>query len=132
MVAQQRHALFNLVGATAAVCFFLALLPKFGILRAQAGFSLLGITAFGPLFFRKGKGQVISDERDRALFLRATQIGFMVFWLLFVAGVMGAWAWAGGGKLVSVDVLALGVWLAWALLLVCQGSILLLLYWRSS
>jgi hypothetical protein len=131
MVAQQRYAAFNLATGLAALTLFAALIPIVGVAKAQSGFALLAISALGPLFFRRRKGQITSDERDRAILLRSIQIVFVVFWLLLVASLMVAYYALRHRGAIPIDVLPLVVWLATAILLITHSAILLFLYQRS-
>jgi hypothetical protein len=131
VVPQQRYAIFNLLVALAALTLFAGLIPVIGPARAQAGFAVLSLSALGPLFFRRRTGEVISDERDRSIFLRATQLSFLVFWLLLVGGLMAAWFLLRGKSAISVDALPLIVWLGAVALFVCQSTCILILYRRS-
>lgn len=131
MLFQQRHAVFNLVIAFVACAIFLALIPFFGAIRAQAAFALLAILAIEPMLFRKRPGQVNFDERDRQIFLRATQLTFMVFWILLVAGVMSGYFVMKSRGTINVELLPLAVWLGMVALLVTHSTILLILYKKS-
>ena len=63
MCQTQKEALFNLVVVGLAFTTVLSLYPVFGR-GAVAGFGLLGLLGFGPIFYRKHRGQVVADERD--------------------------------------------------------------------
>jgi hypothetical protein len=131
MVAYQRHAVFNLCVALLSLCAFGILIPILGPAKAQGAFGLLALTAIGPLFFRKRGGQTVADERDQMIFLRATQISFGFFWLLFVGGVMMLYYLPGGSGTISRNLLPLLVWLGWIALLLCHATASLILYRRS-
>lgn len=133
MSAYQKHALFNLIVAMAALLLFLTLIPFWGFSRAQSAFGLLGIIGFGPLFFRKGKGQIIADERDGQIHLRASQFSSAVTWLVFVGGVMGAYYYLGhfNHGIVGLDVLPSLVWFGTLVLLMSHAAATLILYRRS-
>lgn len=58
---------------------------KFGMSKAGAGLAFLGIAGFGglaPLFFKKDKGPVTRDERDRKIARRSALAGFTAAYLL--------------------------------------------------
>jgi hypothetical protein len=130
MVAQQRYAVFNLVIAGFALVLFLVLIPIIGMWRAQAAFAFLAFSALGPYFFRKRKGQIAGDERDQVIHLRAIQIGFGAFWLLFVGGIMSTYVYLQHQATMSVEILPLMVWLGWIAFVLCQAVALLVLYRR--
>jgi hypothetical protein len=131
MVAQQRYALFNLVIAFTALALFLALIPRFGPVRAQVAFGLLGITGFGPLFMWKRKGQIVSDERDQTIARSAIQITFAILWVLFIAGGWGTYYIYRNHDAIPASLLPLGMWLAWILLLLSHSTTTLVLYRKS-
>jgi len=58
---------------------------KFGLHNAMAGLAFLGIAGiggFGPLIFKKDKGPVICDERDRIIHRKAALAGFGAAYLI--------------------------------------------------
>lgn len=83
MLAMQKWAWFNLavIGLTLGV---VALLWPFGGRGALGGCGFLGLIGFCPLFFRGKPGQVVTDERDQAIWQRAWVLGYAVFWVVFV------------------------------------------------
>src|ERR1700722_18113406 len=131
MVIQQRYAAFNLAVAGSALLLFLGLVPIVGLWRAEAAFAVLAFSALGPFFFRKRNGQVCGDERDQAIHLRATQISFGAFWLLFVGGIMSTYGYLHYHPTISVEILPLIVWLGWIAFTLCQALVLLILYRKS-
>ncbi len=57
---------------------------KVGMPRALAGFAFMGIAGLGgfsPLIFRKDKGKVTFDERDKLIKRRAALAGFATSYL---------------------------------------------------
>ena len=61
------------------------LYAKYGFPKAIAGFGalgLIGIAGFSPLFFKKDKGKVTFDERDRTIKRRAALAGFGMSYLV--------------------------------------------------
>ena len=63
-----------LAGGAVGILYF-----KLGMPKALAGLGFLGIAGFGglgPLIFRKDKGKVEFDERDRVINQRAALAGF--------------------------------------------------------
>ncbi len=49
-----------------------------------AAFSLLALIAFSPMFATGKKSKIVADEHDQLISLKATRVGFRVFWLYFV------------------------------------------------
>ncbi len=66
-------------------CIAVAILyAKVGMPKALAGFAFMGIAALGgfsPLIFKKDKGKVTFDERDRLIKRRAALAGFGMSYL---------------------------------------------------
>jgi hypothetical protein len=61
-------------------------------------FGLLGLAGLSILFYhplpgRKPRNRVLMDERDSQLYGRAWYAGMACFWLFFVFGGMGVWAY---------------------------------------
>ncbi len=83
MSATQRFAWFNLAVITLTVVAVFALLPFMGK-GALGGFGFLGLSGFGPLFFRKQPGQVLIDERDALIQRRSWVVAYSLFWVVFV------------------------------------------------
>jgi hypothetical protein len=131
MVHQQRWALFNVTIAGITLVLFLIVCPVLGPLRAQGVLGLIGFSGFAPLLFRKRKGEVWGDERDRLIQLRASNIGFGLFWFLFVVGLMSVYAVLRNTTVISVEILPLIVLFGWLAFILCQGVALLVLYRKS-
>jgi hypothetical protein len=83
MTAVQKFAWFNLAVITLSIVAVLILLPFLGR-GAIGGFGLLGLIGFGPLFFRKKPGQVVTDERDQVIQRRSWVLAYSLFWVVFV------------------------------------------------
>ena len=107
MNAAQKHAWFNLAVIAATFLTVLALIPVLH-LGALGSFGSLGLLGLGPLFFRRRRGGVVLDERDRFIQGRSVLVAYSVFWLAFVASCMSlpvvygsARGGAGGGGAVE-------------------------------
>jgi hypothetical protein len=90
------------ISATIAVT---VLYMKFGMPRATAGLSFLGIVGFSglaPLFFKKDPGAVEIDERDREISRRAALAGFAAAYLLVGLSCMVPFTIYGYDKMVSI------------------------------
>jgi hypothetical protein len=83
MSAMQKFAWFNLAVIALTLGAVLALLPFLGR-GALGGFGFLGLIGFGPLFFRKRPGQVVTDERDALIHRRSWILAYALFWVVFV------------------------------------------------
>jgi len=84
----QKISLFSVVTiSVAVVASSIAvgyLYGKYGMPKASAGLALLSIvsiSALSPLIFRKDKGSVAFDERDRIISRRSALAGFMAAYL---------------------------------------------------
>jgi len=81
---------------------------KFGMPVAQAGLGFLGIAGFGglgPLIFKKDKGPVICDERDRLINQRAALAGFGVAYMVVGLACMVPFFVLGPSSSISVALL---------------------------
>ncbi|MHC4130506.1 MAG: hypothetical protein ACYSYW_04080 [Planctomycetota bacterium] len=85
----QKIAWFFVVTITVSIVLTLIaisiLYAKYGFPKAIAGFStmgLVGVAGFSPLIFKKDKGKVIFDERDRIIKRRAALAGFGMSYLV--------------------------------------------------
>jgi hypothetical protein len=58
---------------------------KIGMPRAMAGLCFIGLAGFGglaPLIFKKDKGAVTYDERDKIIHLNASRAAFGIFFIV--------------------------------------------------
>jgi uncharacterized membrane protein len=132
MTVTQRVHLFNLVVITVAIGAFLAAMPMIGFSRAGGVLGLMGFLGFGLLFYwRKGKGEVLADERDRAIQQKAFQIGFAIFWTLFVLGCVGASLILGDKGAIPVRDLPTIMFLAWGIWQGAMSTAVLIQYRRA-
>jgi hypothetical protein len=83
MSAMQKWAWFNLAVIALTLVAVVALLPFLGK-GALGGFGFLGLLGFGPLFFRRKPGQVLTDERDQLIQRRSWVLAYSLFWVAFV------------------------------------------------
>jgi len=112
----QKFAWFNLAVIALTLLVVFSLLPFLGY-RAMGGLGCLGLIGFGPLFFRKTPGQVVTDERDHIIQWRSWIFAYAVFWVVFVlvAVVLSAVVYGEDGA-VPVNVVRISVF--WAFMLV--------------
>jgi hypothetical protein len=122
MSAMQKHAWFNLAVVLLSTIVVIALIPVLGVQRAQGGFGILGFLGFGPLFFLRRAGAVVSDERDGSILVRSWVIAYAVFWLVFVAACVAAPFSFGSSGAVPVVLIQVSVWCA-LILVVGVGSV---------
>ena len=78
---------------------------------AWAAFGLFGIVGLGPLLFRKKRKDeaVAIDERDKAIGQKATMIGAIISYEVFIFACMATWFiyFSRGQELISVHTLPL-------------------------
>lgn len=128
MSALQKFAWFNLIVVVFTAVVIISLVPILGK-GALGGFGFLGLIGFGPLFFRKRAGQVVSDERDLLIQRRSWIVAYSVFWVVFVlaAVVVSALVYGQDGA-VPVAVLQMSVFCGFMLVYALASIAILLQY----
>ena len=112
-------------------CIAVAILyVKFGMPKAIAGLGFMGIAGLGgfsPLIFKKDKGKVTFDERDKQIKRRASLAGFGTFFIFSYGGMILMSLLIGWNGLISVHsvgtifgVSAIAMWAAWAVAILIQ------------
>lgn len=129
MNAPQKQAWFNLVVVLLTTVLVVSLYPWLGV-RAQGGFALLALYAFGTLFHRRHRDKVATDERDVLINRRASLWAYSVLWIMFVAAALLAPRVYGDA--VPVVVIQASVWIAFMLMLGVQSIAALVQYGRTS
>jgi hypothetical protein len=110
MASAQKQAVFNLTIIVLTVITVFALAPVLGFQRAQGGLGLLGFLGFGPFLFRKRPGEVLYDERDFVIQVRAWVAAYSIFWVAFVAVCVLAPFTFGSSGFVRVELVQMSVW----------------------
>jgi hypothetical protein len=128
MSAMQKWAWFNLAVIALTLVAVLSLLPFLGK-GALGGFGFLGLIGFGPLFFRRKPGQVLTDERDQLIQRRSWVLAYSLFWVAFVlaAVVLSAVVYGQEGA-VPVWVVQSSVFCAFMLVYVLASIAILVQY----
>ena len=117
MTPTQKSAWYSLAVVLLSVGAVLALMPWLGPVRAQGGFGLLGFLGFGALFYRRGPGRIVSDERDDLIRLRSMMVAYSMFWVAFIVVVCLVLPLVYGSRgAVPVVAVQMGVW--WGFVLV--------------
>jgi uncharacterized membrane protein len=111
MSPTQKHAWYNLAVVVFSAGVVLALVPLMGV-AAQGGFGFLGLLGFGPFFFCKKNGQVVTDERDTQIQRKSVIVGYTAFWLMFVGSACLAALWYGVDGAVPVMLIMAFCWSA--------------------
>lgn len=131
MSAPQKHAWFNLVVIATTLAIVLLLYPVLGK-GALGGLGFLGLLGLGGFFYRKKRGQVLTDERDNLIHQRSTIAAYSVFWLAFVAAGVLTPLYYGYDGAVPAILVANAVWAGVMLLIVTQSVATLVQYSRGS
>ena len=131
MNAEQKRAWLGVItGAICIIGYFIAL-QFIGPFAATGVFGLFGLNGFSSLIFRRTP----TDERDQDIAKRATSIGAIASYEIFVLGNMGVWfvafAWHRQAQ-VSVHLFPLIVFLGGITLFFVRSVVLLVLYARQS
>jgi hypothetical protein len=125
MTVIERRAWFVLgvcLVAIVAVAAIFALTGKFT--PAMGAMGLLGLTGATPLIGRRQKqrGEIIIDERDRAILQTAGRFAFGTFWVALVGAVMGLFALAGDSASLRVGMIVSALWFAFLLINIVHSS----------
>jgi hypothetical protein len=100
------------------------------LLAGSVLFGALGFPDFAPVVFLNRKRL---DERDRAILRKAQTSGHLVFWGVFVSGILSAWAWqtARDIETIPVDCLPLAVFAGGWIVITVQFIATIILYRRG-
>ena len=131
MNALQKVAWVELIVSLVAVATALALYPWFGD-HAAGAIWILGLLGICPLIMLQEKGEVVSDERDRAIELRSTYWGQGAAWLLLSLSILAVGMWHSwiGQEVPAKYVIAL-VYIHLAVYFAVKGAYSLVCYGRS-
>ena len=130
MSVHQKMAWFNLSVAILAVLVYCLLIPFVGPRGAMVAWAVGALWALTPLFYLRARrtSQVVLDERDQLVQLRANLATLVVVWSCLVLGCMGTWAvlrYVKHQGMVSVEVLP-GVVMAGMAIFMVTNSIAIL------
>lgn len=138
MNREQKVAWFVVINVTIAIIIsltaFVILYVKVGTPKAFAAFAFLGIcgiSGLSPLMFKKDKGAVVRDERDKTISLKAAWAGFGSSYLFVGLACMLPFSIMGPNATIQVR------WLPYIFMGACLTSFyvrsitLLVLYGRS-
>jgi hypothetical protein len=110
----QKIARFNLIvilialtlsAIAVSVFYFVVDLSIRGALGGLGFLGILGLIGLSPIIFGKRRGQIIFDERDQLIHIRATVVAYSVFWFVFAAACMIPWWILETGATIPVVVL---------------------------
>ena len=92
---------------------------------------LLFLTVLAPVFIRKKKGQIDSDERDLMIDRQAMIITFGTTYVFFIGACIAAWVAAGFDKLIPAYWLMRIVLGAWVTSIVAHALTTIVCYGRG-
>ena len=108
----QKIAWFTLIvagiGSVISIIVVVLLAAKFGFPKAFAGFACMAVTGlagFAGVIFRKDKGQVTFDERDKDIHIKACWAGFGASYGFVGVICMSTWFANGPDGTVSANLL---------------------------
>ena len=133
MTPQQKHAWFNLIVFTTVLVAYLGLVPFVGTRAALGAMGLCGFWGLGVVFYRKKRGMLAFDERDKQIHGFSLGLAYAVFWVCFVAACMipwGVFSWY-GWESISIEVLPWLVFGGMIVVTVSQSVAILVKYGRS-
>lgn len=131
MTLQQKRAWFNLIVLWGTICLVAVLYPVTGGV-SLAFLGLWGLSGFERPFFRAKKGEVVWDEREAQIQLRANTVGFVGLWIYLTLACMVTWIVLRlqARRMVTIDVLP-WVFMGAALILMTVRSIAILVQYRG-
>ena len=135
----QKIAWFTLivasVGGVLSTIAVILLAAKFGFPKAFVGFALMSVTGlagFAPVIFKKDKGQVTFDERDKNIHIKSTRSGFAASYGFVGLICMITWSVIGPKGTVSVNLLPNIFIGAMITMIIVQSIVILVEYgWRG-
>ena len=134
MNVHQKLAWFNLAVAGIALAVVAATYP-FMHEKAIHGFGFLGLLALGVLFFIPRRKEVVSDERDRLIQMRASHFAFALTWVaqfVFYAGLYPAVMSNEHPEMVPMTILQVGLWGQWLMYILLNSVATLVQYSRGA
>ena len=127
----QKLAWFNLIVIAMTFAAVSALYPFLGR-AALGGFFLSGFLDLGwRLFYRAGRGQVVVDERDKAIILRSTIFAYSIFFMVCAASPLLALAIYGFDGAVPTPVIMSVLWSAALIVIGLQAIAILVQYGKG-
>jgi hypothetical protein len=132
MPQQQKLAWFTLGLCVVVLLVYGALAAFIGPKAALAAFALMAAWAFSGLFYRKREGQIVFDERDRAIHANAVKACAGCVYLYFVACCVTMSQLRHTAGTVPVVWLEYMVWFGAVILLGSWALATLLLYHREA
>lgn len=130
----EKFAVFNLSLVVIATLLCILIWQIKGITAAPAGFAILGLIAFGQLLFlrKKNSADIVEDERDRSIKIKAALAGYSNTWFFFVIAVLTVYFTHSEGGVISVEYLPLFLWVGWAVHILTTSVITLIQYRKGT
>lgn len=128
----EKLAFFNLSVLAIAILLFFILTNAIGLERSWGAFGILGFSGIGHLLFlrRKRPSEIVDDERDIAIKMKATTRGIYFSWMFYIIASMAIYFISDANGVVSVDLFPLFVWVGYAVS-VAVSSIITLVQYRK-
>ncbi len=130
----EKFAVFNLTILMVAVLLFFLFLIVMGLPQAQGAFGLMGFIGLGHLLFlrKKRPSEIVDDERDKAIKLKANATGLYSSFVYFIIGSLVVYYSNPDAGVVSVDLIPLFVWVGWALYILAYSITILVQYRKGT
>lgn len=129
----EKAAAFNLSIVLLAVILFFLFWQVLGFKLAQSSLGLIGLTGLAHLIFMRKKrpSEIIEDERDRKIKLKASSGGYKVALMFFIVGSLMVYFINRDAGVVSVGYFPAFVWIGWALYVLTSSVITIVQYGRG-
>lgn len=136
MHVQEQRAWFFVVIILMSILVYGVMVAVLGFQHdAFSAFGIMGLGGFAGLIGarKKRQGLLIMDERDREISRRSIQLGFSVFWVVFVLVMMAPMIILGPDGVITMRASSIAVMLFPPMILVCliQALTTIFLYRRG-
>jgi len=130
----EKIAAFNLTIVLLAVILFFLSWLILGFERPHGVFWLLGLTGLVHLIFmrKKNPSEIIEDERDREIRLKASSGGYSASLVFFIVGSLAVYYFNHQAGVVSVYYFPAFVWIGWAVFVLVSSVITIVQYRRGA
>lgn len=129
----EKFAVYNLSIVLLAVMLYFLFWQILGVKHAQGAFGMIGLTGLGHLIYlrKKTPSEIVEDERDRKIKLKASSGGYMVALLFFMLGSLAVYFLNRDAGVVPVAYFPTFVWTGWAVYILTSSVITIVQYRRG-